>query len=372
MGRGDVDDRAARLDEQRQRRAAGSHRGEQVELEHVAPVVVGQAEEAEARERGAGRRPARVVDEHVEAAERARPPGRRPRPAPPGSIRSAGTCTSSPASASSSGVRTAGGRHHAGALLQQGASDGESDSLRSTGDDGDTVLRVQGPCSYNDAARATVRSSAGVAAAEVDHPLFARLRGLPRGQRGRRGEGLQARRGGRPERAGGRDRVGQRAQLPVLPRDGVGARGGGAGAEPAGEGAGGRARVGPADPGDRRGRGPPAVRRRQLRRGRGRAGAVLGARPGEHAVGAAPRAAPRRAAALLRARDRDLEAAGDGAARAGAGTGEGLRRLPRRPRHRRRDREPPASGSSASAASCAARCSTPRRRRGSWASARRV
>ena len=67
----DVDDRAiAALDHQRDRGATGPHRGQQVELEHVAPVVVVEPEEAEARQAGSRRRAAGIVDEDVEAAER--------------------------------------------------------------------------------------------------------------------------------------------------------------------------------------------------------------------------------------------------------------------------------------------------------------
>ena len=66
--------------------------------------------------------------------------------------------------------------------------------------------------------------------------------------------------------------------------------------------------VGAPDPGDRRRRRPPALRGRQIRRRGGGAGALLGARPAGGARRAAPGRAPRRRAALLRARDRDIEA----------------------------------------------------------------
>ena len=63
-GRGDVDDRAPRLLQRRQRRARGPHRAHQVELERRLPVVVRQVGEL------ADLRRADVVDEPVEPAVR--------------------------------------------------------------------------------------------------------------------------------------------------------------------------------------------------------------------------------------------------------------------------------------------------------------
>jgi hypothetical protein len=55
-------------EQQRDRGATRAHRREQVELEHLAPVVVREPEEAEARQPGAGWWASGVVHEDVEPA----------------------------------------------------------------------------------------------------------------------------------------------------------------------------------------------------------------------------------------------------------------------------------------------------------------
>ena len=94
----------------------------------------------------------------------------------------------------------------------------------------------------------------------------------------------------------------------------------------------------------RRRRRRAAARGRKRRRGRRQPRALLGPRPGPRARRAASRPAPRRRAALLRARHPPLptEAPAAPGRRPQRPVAEDRRRLPPRSRHRRRDRAAPA------------------------------
>ena len=112
-------------------RAGRAHRAHQVQLEGRLPVVV--REVLELADVGA----ADVVDEAVDAAERARPRRRSARSAAPGCVRSAATCRSPMPSLRRPDVTTRR------ALLPQLAGDGEADPAGRAGDDAHLVLEAE-------------------------------------------------------------------------------------------------------------------------------------------------------------------------------------------------------------------------------------
>jgi hypothetical protein len=138
VDRRDVDDRAAALHEQRERRAAGAHGGEQVELDHRPPALVGQPEEPELGHLGAGRRSPGVVDEDVESAVCL--DGARDHLGRGVGIHEVGGHVEEVApQLVELGGSIAGGGHDAGAFVEEGACDREADSLGCAGDDGYAV-----------------------------------------------------------------------------------------------------------------------------------------------------------------------------------------------------------------------------------------
>jgi hypothetical protein len=122
-----------------------AHGGEEIELEHRPPVIVGGSQEREAWQLHSGRRPARDVQEDIESAELLDSAIHDP----PGSIgvhEVGGDVDEVAGERLEFGCGRARDGHDARTLLDQCAGDGQADALRGAGNDGDVAgqLKVHG------------------------------------------------------------------------------------------------------------------------------------------------------------------------------------------------------------------------------------